>query len=113
MAVRDGGRPLFMVGFTISVLCANISLPIWCKASRVFSIALVTTIAWKLPPWWTSPDSPSTSGLSVAGKNGILRWFNLKHRQNILELHSCVTADNADKISSTCGPRNWGAVRKG
>lgn len=30
---------------------------------------------------------------------------------HLLELHSCVNVVNAARISSICGPRNWGDVR--
>ena len=55
-----------MAGLHSSVLWAKSSFPMWCKARRVFSMAFVTDIAWKFPPWWIMPVLLSIRGLSVA-----------------------------------------------
>ena len=55
----------------------------WWSARRVFSIAFVTDIAWKFPPWCTSPVSPSMSGLSVA--------VQIEPSQSVAEEHASAT----------------------
>ena len=84
---------LFKAGLISSVHCAKSIRPIICKHRLVFSIAEVTAIAWKLPPWYICSPTGSIKGLSVV---------------EFISVDSCSWAN---KRSSSPGPNHCDDVR--